>query len=207
MKPSCSGIILAGGLNSRFSGRNKALMAIGARQILSRICEVFSDLFEEVILVTNDPLAYADRDIQVVTDLYDIRSSLTGLHAGLFYANCPNAFFTACDTPFLQKDVIRLVLDHIDSQKDIVVPRTRAGFEPLCAAYSTRCLPAVASCLESGFFKIMDLFEKVRVRTVDEALLREKDPELLSFFNVNTPDDRARAEALLAEKAVRGRLL
>ncbi len=202
MKSSCSGIILAGGLNSRFSGRNKALMEIGPKQMLQRICEVFSDLFDELILVTNDPLGYTAWDIQVVTDLYDIRSSLTGLHAGLFYATRPHAFFTACDTPFLRKEVVELVLEHIDPQTDIVVPQTRAGFEPLCAAYSSRCLKAVEDCLDRRRFRIRDLFEKVRVKTVSEERLREKDPGLVSFFNVNTPEDRARAEMLLTEKPV-----
>lgn len=199
MKTSCSGVILAGGLNSRFSGVNKALMEIGAKPILGRICEVFNDLFDEVILVTNEPLAYAAWDIQVVTDLYDYRSSLTGLQAGLFYSTRPYAFFTACDTPFLQKEIVKLVLEQINPKADIVVPQTQAGFEPLCAVYSSGCLPAVEECLGRQQFKIRDLFQKVRVKTIPEKHLREKDPELVSFFNVNTPQDRKKAEKLLAE--------
>ena len=34
------------------------------------------------------------------------------------------------------------------------------------------------------------------MKTVDEADLRKEDPELVSFFNVNTPADLERAEAL-----------
>ncbi len=202
MKSSCSGVILAGGLNSRFSGSNKALMEIGGKPILSRICEVFHALFDEVLLVTNDPLTYAGWDIQVVTDLYDFRSSLTGLHAGLFYAARPYIFVTACDVPFLQKEIVQLVLAQIDPKADIIVPQTRAGFEPLCAVYSNACLKATEECLGRRQFKIRDLFERVRVKTIPEALLRQQDPELVSFFNVNAPQDRLKAEELLAGKEV-----
>ena len=50
--------------------------------------------------------------------------------------------------------------------------------------------------LERDLLKIQGLFRKVRVKTVDEADLRTVDPELVSFFNVNTPADLVRAEAL-----------
>ena len=36
----------------------------------------------------------------------------------------------------------------------------------------------------------------MRIKTVGEADLRAVDPELISFFNVNTPEDLERAEAL-----------
>lgn len=198
-KETCSGIILAGGLNSRFGGRNKAFVDIGGKTILAHILSVFSEFFEELILVTNDPLAYSDYDIQAVTDIYDIRSSLTGIHAGLFYATRPYAFFTACDTPFLQPDLLRFLLSEIEPKKDIVIPRTQAGFEPLCAAYAVRCLKPVEDCLDAGNLKIQQFFKSVRVKAIPEVRLRRHDPELISFYNVNTPDDLRVAETMLPE--------
>ena len=83
MKISCSGVILAGGLNTRFSGKEKALVRVGGKRIIDRILAVFNGLFEEIILVTNNPLRYIEWDVNIVTDLFPIRSSLTGIHAGL----------------------------------------------------------------------------------------------------------------------------
>ena len=100
--PPCSGIILAGGLSSRFGGRNKALIEWKGRPLLAHIRQAFGDLFQEIILVTNAPGAFAAWDMTLVTDLFAERSSLTGIHAGLFYADHPLAFVTACDTPLLQ---------------------------------------------------------------------------------------------------------
>ena len=54
----------------------------------------------------------------------------------------------------------------------------------------------MAQQLEKGLLKIQGLFRKVRVKAVDEAVLRQADPELLSFFNINTPEDLERAQTL-----------
>ncbi len=64
------------------------------------------------------------------------------------------------------------------------------------AVYKKTCLPAMAWQLERDLLKIQGLFRKVRVKTVAEADLRKVDPELNSFFNVNTPEDLIQAEIL-----------
>jgi molybdopterin-guanine dinucleotide biosynthesis protein A len=52
--------------------------------------------------------------------------------------------------------------------------------------------------------KIQLALQKVRIKHVPEALLRQEDPELVSFFNVNTPEDLAQAEAIAAGDDGRG---
>jgi len=96
-------VILAGGLNTRFSGTNKAFLRIRGKRILDHIYDLCKELFEEIILVTNDPLQYLEWDLVIATDIFPVRSSLTGIHAGLFCATNPYAFFIACDAPFLKK--------------------------------------------------------------------------------------------------------
>jgi len=187
MLSSYTGVILAGGLNSRFTGANKAFMEIGGKRILDHIYDVFSELFEEIILVTNDPLKYLGWNLKIVTDIYPLRSSLTGIHAGLFYATHSHAFITACDTPFLKKDLVKTLIRAVLPQTDIVIPETTSGREPLCAVYSKRCLKPIENQLEKNDYKILSFFNKVRVTKIGENELRKKDPELTSFFNVNTP--------------------
>lgn len=196
MKYPCTGVILAGGLNSRFSGRNKGMLEIGGKRFLDRICDVFRELFAEIILVSNDPLSCAHQNMLIVTDLFPVRSSLTGIHTGLFSATRDHVFFAACDAPFLKKELVQAVLDHRDNRFDVTVPETAAGLEPLCAVYSRNCLDAVSRHLSRGEYKIRLLLRKLRVRTVGEKVLREKDPDLLSFFNVNTPEDLEKAVCL-----------
>lgn len=197
MKYRCSGVILAGGENSRLSGRNKAFIEIKGERILDRICDIFKELFQEIVVVTKDPLLYIQEDIKIAADVFPIRSSLTGIHAGLFYSTTPFVFFTACDTPFLKKEMVETILDHIEQGTDVIIPQTDEGLEPLCAVYSKNCLPIAERYLVQNKLKIVRVFQGVRVKKIPEKVLRLNDPDLISFFNINTPEDLVRAEKFM----------
>jgi molybdenum cofactor guanylyltransferase len=212
-----TGVILAGGLSVRFNRKNKALVTVGDENILDHVLHVFEELFTEIILVTNTPLLYAAWDVSIATDIYPVRSPLSGIYSGLLYATTPHIFVAACDAPFLQKELVRTVLDNIDSRADIFLPSSAKGLEPLCAVYSKKCLSHIERVLlkqlekdsSAGYtelrilkksLKVTSFFEQVRVKTIDEAQLRAKDPDLISFFNVNTPDDLAMALKIAPKK-------
>jgi molybdopterin-guanine dinucleotide biosynthesis protein A len=202
MKNKFTGVILAGGKNSRFSGKNKALVHVGGKRILDRIYEVFTILFDKIILVTNDPVQYMEWDFDIVTDIFPIRSSLTGIHTGLFYITTPYAFFAACDIPFIKKELIEILLDSVEPSIDIVIPETSKGFEPLCSVYSKRCLKPIEEQLKKRSLKIGRMFQKVRVKKISEDILRTIDQDLLSFSNINTPDDLVRAKQAATKLSV-----
>ena len=195
----CTGVILSGGLNTRFGGNNKAFISVGGRPILDRILDVFSDLFDEIILVTNRPQQFLKWDLTIVTDIFDLRSSLTGIHTGLFFMKNPYAFFSACDTPFLKKELVEILVEQIEQKIDIIMPETAAGFEPLCAIYSKRCLKPAEDHLKADKFKIQWAFRSNRIKNIPENQLRTVDPALRSFFNINTPEDLARAEEMISK--------
>lgn len=196
-----TGVILAGGRSTRFAGKNKALLRVGGRRIIDRIYRVFRPIFEEIIVVANDPRPYLAWDVKIVTDLFDIRSSLTGIHAGLFHAAHSHAFFSACDTPFLQPALVGALVERIRPGLDVIIPETAAGMEPLCAVYARRALPAIEKKLESGRVKIQFFFNRVQVETVPESDVRRVDPGCISFINVNTAEELATAEAMIADPA------
>lgn len=196
---ACTGVILAGGQNKRFAGTDKAFEQVGQATIFEHIYGIFRELFDQILLVTNHPEKFMAWDIPMARDLFDFRSSLTGLHTGLFYTTTPYAFFAACDTPFLKKELIQSVLNTIEPNLDIVVPRTALGFEPLCAAYSRRCLKPVQAQLDKKELQIQRLFKTMRTHKIPEATLRNIDPELISFFNVNTPEDLEQARQMAGE--------
>ena len=199
MKYPYTGVILSGGLSRRFDGENKAFLRIGEQRILDRIYTIFSELFDEIILVTNDPPSFLEWDLKIVTDLFDTRCSLTGIHAGLFYMQNPYGFFTACDTPFLKREMVEIVLEKIRPEIDIVIPEMSLGLEPLCAAYSKRCLERAERGLVRNNLKIQRVFRKNRMRKIPEKALRQVDPDLDSFFNVNTPQDLVTANEMMAD--------
>lgn len=185
-----TGIILAGGLGTRLSGRNKAFIKVNGRRIIDNTYAVFKKLFREIILVTNAPELYREWDnLKVVPDIFQARSSMTGLHAGLSHASFPFAFAVACDSPFLKPGLIEAVLSHIRPDTYIVVPQVPKGYEPLCAVYSKNCVPDLETCLNAGRYQILEIFDKGPTIRVPGSRLRAFDPELSSFFNINTPGD------------------
>jgi len=195
----CTGVILSGGLNTRFDGVNKALVSVGGTRIIDRLLEVFADLFEDIILVTNHPEQFLQWDLTIVTDIFEMRSSLTGIHTGLFYSNNPYAFFSACDTPFLKKELVEVLIEQIEQKIDIIMPQTAAGFEPLCAIYSKRCLKPAEDHIKANKLKIQWALRSNRTKNIPEKELLKVDPDLRSFFNINTPQDLAKAEAMVAK--------
>ena len=199
MSSACTGVILAGGKNTRFSGEQKTLMKIGGIRILDRIFEVMTTVFDDIILVTNTPGQYLEWDATIVTDLLPVKSSLTGIHAGLFYTRTDYAFFTAGDTPFLKKEMVAAVVDGISPGIDIVMPETGSGREPLCAVYARSCLEPARTSVENSRFKIMRTFRKKNIKVISEKAARKVDPHLISFFNVNTPEDLQRARTIARE--------
>jgi len=84
---TCTGIILAGGESKRLNSLDKSNLFVGDKRIIEHLMIVFEKLFSEIILVSNQPTAFLEWDAMVVKDLYATRSSLTGIHSGLFYTH------------------------------------------------------------------------------------------------------------------------
>ena len=94
--------------------------------------------------------------------------------------------------PFLNRALFEYMLGLRDGQ-DAVVPLPGAYPEPTHALYAKACLPHIEVKLQANDLKISGFFDQVRVRYVGEAEIGAFDPEFLSFFNVNSPEDLARA--------------
>ena len=190
-----TGIILAGGKNLRM-GKNKAFLEINGERIIDRTKQLFVDLFDEVFLVANSPLDYLDLNLRVVSDLFPGGGALGGIYSGLFHASHSHAFVAACDMPFLNKALISH-LSALSPGYDIVIPKMEDGWQPLHAVYSPKCLPFMEDLLQEKNLKIIDFFPKVKKREVTTEEILPFDPQLVSFLNINTPEDLARAEDLL----------
>lgn len=198
-----TGVILAGGLSKRLGGRNKALIQIGGETILHRLYRIFQNLFDEIIIVSNQPLSVLEFDCLIATDLFPIRASLTGIHTGLFYASNDHVFVCACDTPFLKQALVKLIIEATHPANGVTMPDTSAGMEPLCAVYAKQSLPLVEQHVARDQMKIQRVFGKKRIRPISEKKLRQVDPELISFFNINRPEDLEQARRIGGEKLVR----
>ena len=167
-KHSITGTILAGGTNSRFEGQNKAFINIAGKPIVKNTYLILKSLFKQIIIVTNQPEKYANFDADIVSDIFSVKSSLTGIHSGLFYAKFPFVFVTGCDMPFLKKELIQALVHQIKPHLDIIIPETKKGFEPLCALYSKKMLSAIEGKIKAKKFHIKGILNKAKTKLVSE---------------------------------------
>jgi len=186
-KASMTAIILAGG-NSIRMGENKAFIQINGIPIITRIHRLFKELFEEVIIVTNEKDLFKNLDSNIYTDLLPDKGALGGLYTGLFFSSFEYSFCVACDMPFIKKSLLEFLITQAKDE-DALVPRTSDGLQPLHAIYSKRCLDAIKRVINRGKYKITDFYDLVRVRIIEEGDFLHLDPLRESFINVNTPEE------------------
>ena len=82
-----------------------------------------------------------------------------------------------------------MLIEEIEPAADIIVPYSGIYYQPLCAVYSKRCIPFIEAQLRDGDLKVDNLFTGVRIKTVPYETFQAVDKDLLSFFNVNSPED------------------
>lgn len=195
-------IVLVGGRGERL-GQDKTLETIGSRSLLEHVLRRLSFLDTEILLVTASgdfcsPLFSRFR-LRAVSDVYPGCGPLGGIYTGLRASGAFYNFVIACDMPFLNRGLLDYMAG-VAPGYDLVVPRFGELVEPLHAVYSQDCLTAAARLLKAGRYKVQGLFDEVRVRYLDEAEIERFDPDYLSFFNVNTKSDLAKARRLLEEE-------
>jgi molybdopterin-guanine dinucleotide biosynthesis protein A len=68
------------------------------------------------------------------------------------------------------------------------------------AIYSQACLPPIQAALRDGHSQVFSFYDQVQTRKIDESELAVFDPQGMSFFNINTPEDLAFAEDFIRQK-------
>lgn len=180
-------IILAGGDSIRM-GQNKAFVQIDGVPIITRIHNLLKELFQEIIIVTNQKDLFRSFDSSIYTDLLPGKGALGGLYTGVFFSRFEYSFCVACDMPLLKRSLVEFLIRNTGNE-DAVVPRTRDGLQPLHAIYSKSCLNAMKTVIDRGKYKIIDFYDLVNVKIVEERDFIHLDPLRESFINVNTPEE------------------
>jgi FdhD protein len=182
-----SGVILAGGKSSRM-GSNKALLPYKGGRFIEAIHRQMSEIFAEVIIVTNNPEQYEFLPCRKVPDLFPDGGALAGIHSGLCHSANPAIFAVACDMPYLNNELIR----HLAGRADIgsiLIPESPDGLEPLHAVYGKGCLGAIEETMRRGEKRILSSFEHVNLTKVKVGQIARFDPAFASFSNINTPEE------------------
>lgn len=173
-------------------GRNKAMLVVDGKTLLERSVEVLLPLVDPVIVVADEEGRYPVSGFRVVADAFPGAGPVGGIVTAISALGVGAHLVVACDMPFLQADLIRLLLDAATDEFDAVVPWIADRPEPLCAIYRDSCLAPLRTFLAAGERAAHRALQTLRTRRIEERQLRTVDPQLLSFVNINTPEEAAR---------------
>jgi molybdopterin-guanine dinucleotide biosynthesis protein A len=176
---------------------------VAGQRILDRLVRTLTDALDAPpLLVANAPDASRWRpDLSVVPDVRPGLGSLGGIYTAVLEAPAP-VVTVAWDMPFVPAGLVRALAAGLAGH-DAMLPESggRRGVEPLCAAYGPACRDAIAASLDAGDLRAVGFHPRIRLGILPLSEVRRfGDPELM-FFNVNTADELARAEALWRGRA------
>ena len=191
------GVILAGGLARRMGGGDKGLLALAGQPLLTHVIDRLEPQVAGLALNANgDPARFADYPYPVVADSIDgFAGPLAGVLAGLDWAAGQGAetiVTAAADTPFFPCDLVpRLLLAAEDMAHPLALATTEGGRHPTFGLWPVALRDDLRAALAGGLRKVVQWTDAHGGR---EAAFPSEgfDP----FFNVNTPEDLARAEDL-----------
>ena len=195
-----SAIILAGGSSTRFSC-DKGILELNGKPLLNYVVDAVKGLVEEVIVVTSSQdradvyAKLVSPKVKFVVDVCESKGPLVGAMTGFEAANGEYSALLPFDSPFVSQEVLSLLFDCCIG-KAAAVPRwTNQEIEPLHAVYHTKqALQAAKEALAENELDMQAMVERLcGVRYVSTMVIEQLDPDLKTFFYVNTPLDLKKA--------------
>lgn len=189
-----TGAILAGGRSRRLGGRNKAAFQLGGASVLDRQLARLRRVVDRTIIIATDAEAFRTTGVPVIPDLEPNNGALGALHTAVHAAQSDRTLVIACDMPFVSEPLLTYLVE-AGRTVDIAIPRTARGYEPLCATYSRRSAGELLRLIEEKRFRLSEVarIPGLAIREIGPDELEPFGPEDVLFFNINTPEDYARA--------------
>jgi len=187
------GYVLAGGASSRF-GQDKALIEVGGKPMLARMCELLRGVVDEVNVVA-PPEKYLSIGVKSVADLWPGEGPLGGIVTALLNTEKSDPRFAwnlilSCDMPFLTREWLAYLAERaLKSSAQVVLPQSAHGPEPLCACYRTDAGPALRAMFERRVRKVTDALKQVKTEVLDATDWKRFDSAGRLFWNMNTAAD------------------
>jgi len=190
-----SAIILAGGRGKRMGYREKSMMIINGKPLVTYVIKSLENVVDEIIISVRDKaqgelLGTILPGYTYAYDEFENKGPLSGILGGLTLCRNEFCFIAACDMPFINEDVVKMLF-RLSKSHDAAIPRWEDGFlEPLHAVY--RCGPMIREtrkAIESGESIILAPIFRMNVNYINIENIRKIDPDIRTLININTPED------------------
>jgi molybdopterin-guanine dinucleotide biosynthesis protein A len=196
-----TGIVLAGGFSSRF-GQDKGLLSLADKPLIKHVLNSINNVVDERLVVVSSKTQKEKYSrvigggVNILVDTADVQGPLAGALTGLQEAHGKYSLLLACDAPFVSRDILSLLFE-LCMNRNAAIPRWPNCYtEPLQAVYCTKpASEAAQKALFEGSLNMQAMVDKLKgVRYVSTLVLEQLDPDLKTFFNINTPVDLRKAE-------------
>jgi molybdopterin-guanine dinucleotide biosynthesis protein A len=189
-----SAIVLVGGEARRAGGQEKYFFRYGGKTFIEHILGALREVVDEVVLAAKDP-AQCERfsHLEGVRCVSDIRKGIGptgGLHAGVLEAKGDLVVVVACDMPCISPRVIEHLFSLLGDRDAVIPVWNPEMLEPLHAVYRRSALLAYLE--EPGHRSLREMVKALRVRFVEIEDMRDLDPDLATFTNVNKLEELER---------------
>jgi molybdopterin-guanine dinucleotide biosynthesis protein A len=195
-----TGVVLAGGRATRWDGRDKGLIQVSGRPMISHVLDALLPQVEQIIISANRNLdEYSAFGLPVVTDASrDFLGPLAGIAGGLAAARTEWVAIAPCDSPRLAADCVdRLASACADDERiDIAVAHDGERIQPVFALIRRSLLEDLDAFLESGGRKVDRWYGQQQMQLVDFS----DNPD--NFLNINRREDRDLLEARMKQRNV-----
>jgi molybdopterin-guanine dinucleotide biosynthesis protein A len=181
-------------------GGDKAMIRIGTATILERVLERLRLQTSAIVLNANgDAARFTSTGVPVVPDsVSDFPGPLAGILAGLDWAaaNTPDIAYVVSvpgDCPFLPRDLVaRLHAARINDDTQLACARSGDWRHPVVGLWPVALRDDLRHAL------VVEDLRKIEVWTARHGIAIAEWPNhpVDPFFNVNTPDDAAHANAI-----------
>ncbi len=183
-------LILAGGKSERW-GREKALVEVEGKPLLLHVLERLGELSEERVVSCKPGVGLKLEGVRVVEDESEERGAVMGLISALPFVRSDYVMVVACDHPRASPLVMRRLAERAEGHEGAVPVWPNGYLEPLHAVYRTRSL--LRAVREAGSERrLRKILEGLDIVYVPVEEVRELDPQLDCFFNLNSPEDLSR---------------
>jgi molybdopterin-guanine dinucleotide biosynthesis protein A len=194
-----SGFVRAGGQSSRM-GFDKARLEIDGQPLLLRTLNLLRP-YVDSLAVLGSADDYDFIQDPVIRDRQPGRGPLAAILSGLEHLTTEWGIFLACDLPMIDGRFIEFLLRFLSpSESDAVVPRTTAGWQPLCAAYRKTSIHHIRKALDEGEFALFKVLPRLRVDVIESKRLAVAGLSESIFENLNSPEDLERILGLLSAR-------
>jgi molybdopterin-guanine dinucleotide biosynthesis protein A len=180
-------------------GRNKSLLKVGDTTVIERVRDLLKSIFQDVILITNDPEEYKFLGLTMFEDVYKHRGPLAGIHSGLVHSSTDVNYIISCDIPFMTQEMIKYLVDY-KTDKKVTIAKAVGFIQQLAGKYSKACVSEAEEMLKEQIkaerrddiqrkrrCNVLKLVDRVGAEIIDAEKLPFYNEDL--YFNMNKTED------------------